>query len=113
MKCSNGETISSQPPAIDVDQEFIDESSCTDGSASENFTGCDATVAEFEGCANAMKKALAKRFDIITCDALSDIEGLMKMSGEELELDNQPECKGLVEKCPDIDFGTDIETSGN
>jgi hypothetical protein len=112
MKCSNGESISTQPPAIDVDQVFIDENSCTDGSSSEQLAGCDATVAEFESCASAMKKALSKRFDIITCDALSDIEGLMKMSADDIELDNQPECKSLVEKCPDIDFGAGSESEG-
>jgi hypothetical protein len=105
MKCSNGETISTQPPAIDVDQEFIDANSCTDGTATENFTDCDATVAEFESCAGAMKKALSSRFDIINCDALSDIEGLMNMNSEDIEIDSQPECKSFVEKCPDVDFG--------
>jgi hypothetical protein len=104
-KCSNGETISTQPPALDVDQVFIDANSCSDGSGTEGFADCDATVAELESCASAMKKALSGRFDIINCDALSDIEGLMNMNTEDLEIDSQAECKSLVEKCPDIDFG--------
>jgi hypothetical protein len=104
-KCSNGETISSAPPAIDVDEVFINEEQCMDGSGTEGLSMCDATVAEFESCANAMLSQLDKRFDIITCDALSDIEGLMNMNGEELSIDNQVECKALTSKCPNIDFG--------
>ena len=112
-KCGNGETISSAPPAIDVDEVFINESQCTDGSTNENLSSCDATVSEFESCANAMLSQLSKRFDIITCDALSDIEGLMNMDSDDLEIQNQPECKALYTKCPDIDFGGgEDESSG-
>jgi hypothetical protein len=103
-KCGKGETISSAPPAIDIDQVFINEQQCTEGSATDGLAMCDATVAEFESCAKAMLSQLSKRFDIITCDALSDIEGLMNMNSEDLEIDNQPECKALSTKCPDIDF---------
>lgn len=111
-KCNNGETISSAPPAIDVDAAFINESQCTDGSTEENLSSCDATVAEFESCANAMIKKLDKSFDVISCDALSDIKGLMNMSTEDLEIQNQPECEALYTKCPDIDFSGDSESSG-
>lgn len=104
-KCGNGEKISSAPPAFEVDDVLIDESQCTDGSANENLSSCDATVGEFESCADGMLSQLDERFDIITCDSLSDIEGLMNMNADELEIQNQPECKALYTKCPDMDFG--------
>jgi hypothetical protein len=111
-KCMNGETISSAPPAIDVDEAFISEDQCK-ADASESLAGCDATVGEFESCADAMLGQLSKRFDIVTCDALSDIQGLMNMSSDDLQLENIPECKALSSKCPDIDFGGSAsESSG-
>jgi hypothetical protein len=103
-KCNDGETISSAPPAFDIEEVFIDDAQCKEDSTNENFSSCDATVAEFESCAEAMLKQLSKRFDVISCDALSDIEGLMNMDSEELEIQNQPECKALYSKCPNIDF---------
>jgi hypothetical protein len=109
-KCNNGEMISSAPPAIDVDAVFIDESQCMAEESNENFSSCDATVAEFESCAEAMLDKLSERFDIISCDALSDIEGLMNMNSEDLEIQNQPECEALYSKCPNIDFSGESES---
>jgi hypothetical protein len=111
-KCSNGETISSAPPAIDVDEVFIQEDSCKDGTGIQGLDTCDATVGEFEPCANALLGEFSKRFDIITCDALSDIEGLMNMNGDEFKAENLPACKPIVAECPDIDFGGGEEESG-
>jgi hypothetical protein len=104
-RCLNGETISTAEPGLDVDQEFIDESSCTDANASDNLAGCDAKVSEFESCASAMLDAVSGQFDIISCDSLSDPEKFMEDSSKGPELDTLPACKSLNSKCPDLDFG--------
>jgi hypothetical protein len=112
-RCLNGETISTEEPAFEVADEFIDEASCTDAKASENLAGCEASVSEFETCANAILGALSGKFDIISCDSLSDPEGIMEMSTDDLELASHPECKQLNSKCPNIDFGGSSDASSS
>jgi hypothetical protein len=110
-RCLNGETISTAEPAFEVQDEFIDESSCTEANASENLAECDASVSEFESCASAMLDAVSGQFDIISCDSLSDPEKLMEMTSEGPELDTLPQCKALNTKCPDLEFGDSSDDS--
>lgn len=112
-KCMNGEKVGTGEPAFEPPSEFIDESSCSESEASSQFAGCEASVSEFESCASAMLKTLSGRFDIIDCSSLSDPEKIQSeaQDSEDLEIDKQPECKALVSKCPDVDFGSGEEES--
>jgi hypothetical protein len=104
-RCISGEKVSDAEPAIDVDQEFIDESSCKEAQTTDNIGMCDANVGEFEKCADAMLDTLKGQFDIIKCDSLSDPEKLMEMTSGNSDGDNPPECEALNDKCPSLDFG--------
>lgn len=110
-RCLKGEKVSDAEPAIDLDDTLVDEKSCTEAKNAENFSSCEASVRDFERCADAMLDALRGKFDIISCDSLSDPEKLMEMVSE--DLDNPAECKTLDSKCPDLDFGSGDDDSGS
>lgn len=108
-KCMSGESISEADPAFELPETFVDEETqCSATEASSKVASCDATVEEFETCATAMVGQLQAQLSILDCKSLSDPKKLMSMSSEknDLDIDKQPECKALVEKCPDIDFGS-------
>lgn len=106
-KCMKGESIGgSGQPAFEVEEEFVDESACEADNITSNFESCDASVGEFEGCASGMLSALSDRFEIFDCETLRDPDKLLNMDSEGLDLESNPRCEGLIEKCPDIDFGT-------
>jgi hypothetical protein len=104
-KCMGGEKISSQPPEFELPDSFVDENQCSAANASSNLDGCDASVSEFENCADAIIGALDAQLAILDCKSLSNPEMLKNMDSSGLELDSQPACKPLGEKCPEIDFG--------
>jgi hypothetical protein len=104
-KCMGGEKISSQPPEFELPESFVEENQCNAANASSNLDGCDASVSEFENCADAIIGALDAQLAILDCKSLSDPEKLMDMDSSGLEIDSQPACKPLGDKCPDIDFG--------
>ncbi|HET6333496.1 MAG TPA: hypothetical protein VFG30_09805 [Polyangiales bacterium] len=104
-RCISGEKVSDAEPAIDVNEKFIDESSCKEAQTSENISMCEANVGEFEDCADAMLDTLKGQFDIINCDSLSDPEKLMEMTSDDSDGDSPPECEAINTKCPSLDFG--------
>lgn len=122
-RCLNGETISTEKPEFEVPDQFIEEASCSEAKASEKIAGCESSVSEFETCASAILDALSRKFDIISCDSLSDAELLMEMpsdpekpmemSTDDLEFASHPECKALNSKCPNIDFGGSSDASSS
>jgi hypothetical protein len=105
-RCLNGEDLGTGGSTTSfLPDQFIDESSCTDASSGEQFNGCDASVSEFESCANALRDTLSGQLAIISCDSLSDPEKLMNMNSNDVSAESQPECKTLTSKCPDLSFG--------
>lgn len=104
-KCMGGEKISSQPPGFELPDSFIDENQCSAAEASENLEGCEASVSEFENCADAFIGALDTTLAVLDCKSLSDPEKLMNMDSDALEIESMPACKPLETKCPDISFG--------
>jgi hypothetical protein len=108
-RCMKGETISSEDPEFAPPEEFVAESECSAASVSDNFEGCEANVGEFESCASGMLSSLSDRFDIFDCETLRDPKKLLEMDSEGLDLESNPRCEALYEKCPNIDFGTEEE----
>lgn len=106
-KCENGEKISDQPPAFEVEDKFIDENECTEANASANFNGCEATVGEFEECVNQMRSLFLAKFKLIACASLSDPQKLMTEVGADVDIKSEPKCQALSTKCPDVEFGGD------
>jgi hypothetical protein len=93
----NGETI-------EVDTQIVDETSCEGASAGDTFSGCDATVSDYESCAGKVAGELKVRFSGISCDGLKDIAKFQESVQAEIDVSTASECKGLREKCPDLDL---------
>ncbi|HKU38801.1 MAG TPA: hypothetical protein VJR89_11660 [Polyangiales bacterium] len=108
-KCLSGDEISDEDPSFELPETFIDEKAeCTESKASAKLESCDATVSEFESCADGLIGALQDQLAILDCETLKDPKKLLEGNDDEdnpLEIDKQPACKALVAKCPDIDFG--------
>ena len=85
---------------LDSDSSGSSDMDC-DSLATEDMKDCDATVAEFDSCMDAMMSETQSVTDKISCSmSLEQLMSLQSLSG--LSPDKIPACAPLMEKCPQI-----------
>jgi hypothetical protein len=97
--------VANPPATITANTSTTDESDCSTSMADATLKGCDATVRDYEACANAVVGELQRRLAGFTCP-----NGKMLLNGDtELDFATLPECKTFQNECPDVPLTASVD----
>lgn len=97
--------VANPPATITGNSSTTDSSDCSMTTADATLKGCDATVREYEACANAVVAELQSRLASFTCP-----NGKMLLNGStELDFGSLPECKTFQTECPNVPLTASVD----
>jgi hypothetical protein len=96
------------PASVGVNADgSVADSDCSTAMAGEHVASCEATVAEYETCVNALLGAAKVTLASLTC---ANAKTLIEDDGpKDLNAADIPACKAFLTKCPSVELTVGIE----
>lgn len=99
------ESIANQCISSDADLQLMIDASCESATTDSTFGDCDATVADYERCADRILSLLRTQLRGMSCDLLANPEEIEEATSLEVDVSNDAACSAVRTKCPDVDLG--------